>query len=74
MLGYNLGGGTFDVSILSIEAGFIDVIATEGDSRLGGNDFINNMVQYCTEDIKNRPGKEIKNDKSAMRRRFRSCE
>lgn len=51
VLVYDLGGGTFDVSVLSIENGFIDVIATGGDTRLGGNDFVNNMVQFCAEDF-----------------------
>ena len=44
---FDLGGGTFDVSLLAIEKGFFEVIATAGDTHLGGEDFDNRMVEYC---------------------------
>ena len=44
---FDLGGGTFDVSLLAIEKGFFEVIATNGDTHLGGEDFDNRMVEYC---------------------------
>ena len=47
MLIFDLGGGTFDVSLLAIEKGFFEVIATAGDTHLGGEDFDNRMVEYC---------------------------
>ena len=43
----DLGGGTFDVSLLAIEKGFFEVIATNGDTHLGGEDFDNRLVEYC---------------------------
>jgi len=44
---FDLGGGTFDVSILSIDDGMFEVRATNGDTHLGGEDFDNKMVEYC---------------------------
>ena len=44
---FDLGGGTFDVSLLAIEKGFFEVIATNGDTHLGGEDFDNRLVEYC---------------------------
>ena len=44
---FDLGGGTFDVSLLAIEKGFFEVLATNGDTHLGGEDFDNQLVEYC---------------------------
>lgn len=44
---FDLGGGTFDVSLLAIEKGYFEVIATSGDTHLGGEDFDNRLVEYC---------------------------
>merc|ERR1711964_593391 len=66
---YDLGGGTFDVSILSIEEGIFEVKATAGDTHLGGEDFDNRMVDYCMKEFekKNR-GANIKQNARAVRR------
>lgn len=44
---FDLGGGTFDVSLLAIEKGYFEVLATNGDTHLGGEDFDNNLVDFC---------------------------
>ena len=44
---FDLGGGTFDVSLLAIERGYFEVLATAGDNHLGGEDFDNRMVEFC---------------------------
>jgi len=49
---FDLGGGTFDVSVLTIDEGIFEVKATAGDTHLGGEDFDNRMVDYCIQDIK----------------------
>lgn len=48
---FDLGGGTFDVSLLAIEKGYFEVLATNGDTHLGGEDFDNNLVDYCVKVI-----------------------
>ena len=48
---YDLGGGTFDVSILEIGDGVFEVLATNGDTRLGGDDFDNRVIDYMADDI-----------------------
>ncbi|CAH0731126.1 unnamed protein product, partial [Brenthis ino] len=67
---YDLGGGTFDVSILNVGDGLYEVKATGGNSRLGGEDFDNRIVAYFAEDFFKRFGKEVKNTKSLRRLRF----
>ena len=49
---YDMGGGTFDVSLLSIEEGIFEVKATAGDTHLGGEDFDNRLVDFCVQDFK----------------------
>jgi L1 cell adhesion molecule like protein len=49
---YDLGGGTFDVSLLSMEDGIFEVKATSGHTHLGGEDFDNRLVQHCIEEFK----------------------
>jgi heat shock protein 5 len=63
---YDLGGGTFDVSLLSIEDGVFEVLATAGDTHLGGQDFDNRVVQHFIKLIKKKHGKDISNDKRAV--------
>ena len=65
---YDLGGGTFDVSIIEIGDGVIEVLATNGDTHLGGDDFDNAITQYMLEDFKKKEGIDLSNDKMAMQR------
>ena len=65
---YDLGGGTFDVSIIEIGEGVIEVLATAGDNRLGGDDFDNAITQYMLEEFKKAEGIDLSADKMAMQR------
>ena len=65
---YDLGGGTFDVSILEIGDGVIEVLATAGNNRLGGDDFDECIVKYMVAQFKNDTGIDLSNDKVAMQR------
>ena len=65
---YDLGGGTFDVSILEIGDGIVEVLATAGDTRLGGDDFDDRIMQYLVNEFKKAEGIDLKNDKMAMQR------
>ena len=65
---YDLGGGTFDVSVLDISSGVIQVLATAGNNRLGGDDFDECVVQYILEAFKRENGVDLKNDMAAMQR------
>ena len=65
---YDLGGGAFDVSIIEIEEGVIEVLAVNGDSHLGGDDFDNALTRYMLQDFKNKEGVDLSNDKMAMQR------
>ncbi len=65
---YDLGGGTFDVSIIEIGDGVIEVLATSGDNRLGGDDFDEKIVRYMIEDFKKAEGVDLSADKMAMQR------
>ena len=71
---FDLGGGTFDVSLLTIEDGVFEVKATAGDTHLGGEDFDNKIVEYCTADFLKKTGIDIRNDPRAMRRLRTQCE
>ena len=68
ILVFDLGGGTFDVSILEIGDGVFEVLSTNGDTRLGGDDFDNRIMDLLVEDFKNTNGIDLKNDKLAMQR------
>merc|ERR1712220_7883 len=57
---FDLGGGTFDVSLLTIEDGIFEVKATAGDTHLGGEDFDNRMVEYFTQEFKRKFKKDMK--------------
>ena len=65
---YDLGGGTFDVSILDIGDGVLEVLATAGNNRLGGDDFDERIVKWMIGEFKNSDGIDLSNDKMAMQR------
>ncbi|MDD6159025.1 MAG: molecular chaperone DnaK [Oscillospiraceae bacterium] len=65
---YDLGGGTFDVSVLEIGDGVIEVLATSGDTRLGGDDFDARVTRYLLEEFRKAEGVDLSNDKMAMQR------
>ncbi|MGB9614079.1 MAG: molecular chaperone DnaK [Fervidobacterium sp.] len=68
VLVYDLGGGTFDVSILEIGGGVIQVIATSGNNHLGGDDFDQRIIDYLAEEFKKQYGVDLRNDKQALQR------
>ena len=65
---YDLGGGTFDVSVIEIGDGVIEVLATNGDNKLGGDDFDKKVMDYMVADFKSKTGIDLSNDKMAMER------
>lgn len=71
---FDLGGGTFDVSILTIEDGIFEVKSTAGDTHLGGEDFDNRMVDHFINEFKRKHKKDIKGNKRAVRRLRTACE
>ena len=68
ILVFDLGGGTFDVSILEIGDGVFEVLATAGNNRLGGDDFDNKIVDYLVDSFKASDGVDLRNDRMAMQR------
>ncbi|CAC5365089.1 HSPA1s [Mytilus coruscus] len=71
---FDLGGGTFDVSILTIEDGIFEVKSTSGDTHLGGEDFDNRMVNHFIQEFKRKHKKDISENKRAVRRLRTACE
>merc|ERR1712158_139045 len=71
---FDLGGGTFDVSILTIEDGIFEVKATAGDTHLGGEDFDNRMVDHFVKEFERKHKKNISGNKRALRRLRTACE
>jgi len=65
---YDLGGGTFDVSIIEIGDGVIEVLSTNGDTRLGGDDFDNKIINWMLAEFKKKEGVDLSGDKMAMQR------
>ena len=65
---YDLGGGTFDVSIIEIGDGVIEVLATSGDNRLGGDDFDDRITRYMIDEFKKAEGVDLSTDKMALQR------
>ena len=65
---YDLGGGTFDVSIIEIGDGVIEVLSTNGDTHLGGDDFDNKIINWMLSEFKKAEGVDLSNDKMAMQR------
>lgn len=74
ILVYDLGGGTFDVSILTIDNGVFEVLATSGDTHLGGEDFDHRLMDYFIQLIKKKHRKDISNDNRALGKLRRECE
>ena len=68
ILVFDLGGGTFDVSLLTIDSGVFEVVSTNGDTHLGGEDFDHRILDYLLKKIKKQHGKDIKNNKSAIQK------
>merc|ERR1711988_1976392 len=71
---FDLGGGTFDVSILSIDGGIFEVRSTAGDTHLGGEDFDNRMVDHFVSEFKRKHKKDLSGNKRALRRLRTACE
>ena len=71
---YDLGGGTFDVSVIEINSGVIEVRATHGNTQLGGDDFDAALVKYIAEDFRQQHGTDLRADRRAMARLTRTAE
>lgn len=74
ILVFDLGGGTFDVSILSLDNGVFEVLSTSGDTHLGGEDFDHRMMDYFVKLIKRKYNKDISKDKKALGKLRKECE
>jgi len=74
ILVFDLGGGTFDVSVLTIDNGVFEVLATSGDTHLGGEDFDQRVLDYFIKSIKKKSNKDISNDKRAIQKLKRDVE
>lgn len=71
---FDLGGGTFDVSVLNIAEGVFEVLTTHGDTHLGGEDFDQRIMQYFIKLVKKKHGVDISKDKRALHKLRRECE
>jgi len=71
---FDLGGGTFDVSILEVGDGVFEVLSTAGDTRLGGDDFDQTLVNYLVDDFKKEEGINLRDDKQALQRLIEASE
>lgn len=71
---FDLGGGTFDVSLLTIDNGIFEVKATNGHTHLGGEDFDNRLVDHCMKEFKKKSGIDISDNARACRRLRTQCE
>jgi len=74
ILVYDLGGGTFDVSLLTIDNGVFEVVATSGDTHLGGEDFDQRVMQHFIKSFQKKTGKDINSDKRALQKLRREVE
>ena len=75
ILVFDLGGGTFDVTLLSIDNGVFEVLATSGNTHLGGEDFDQRLMEYCLQQFKRQNGgMDISGDKRAVQRLRKQCE
>ncbi|KAL3925183.1 MAG: hypothetical protein SGILL_000575 [Bacillariaceae sp.] len=74
ILVFDLGGGTFDVTLLSIDNGVFEVLATSGNTHLGGEDFDQRLMEYCMSQFKRKSGIDIADDKRAKQRLRKQCE
>ncbi|MBW2029101.1 MAG: molecular chaperone DnaK [Deltaproteobacteria bacterium] len=71
---FDLGGGTFDVSILDVGDGVCEVRSTSGDTHLGGDDFDKRLVDYVAGEFKKETGIDLRNDRQALQRLYEACE
>jgi len=71
---FDLGGGTFDVSLLTIDEGIFEVKATAGDTHLGGEDFDSKLVDFCAADFLKKKSVDIRKNPRALRRLRTQCE
>jgi heat shock protein 1/8 len=74
VLVFDLGGGTFDVTLLTIAGGVFEVKATAGDTHLGGEDFDQRLMAHCLQRFKGKHHKDFSEDKRAMARLRKQCE
>ena len=74
ILVFDLGGGTFDVSLLTIDNGVFEVLATSGDTHLGGEDFDNRVIQHLLKVFKRKHGSDVSGDKKAIQKLRREVE
>ncbi len=74
VLVYDLGGGTFDVSILEIGEGVYEVLATSGNTQLGGDDWTERIVDWCIEEFKEQEGIDLKKNREALQRVYEASE
>src|SRR2546428_4385517 len=74
ILVYDLGGGTFDVSVLDVGEGVFEVKSTSGDTQLGGDDFDQRIVNYVAEEFKKQQGIDLRNDRQALQRMREAAE
>lgn len=74
ILVFDLGGGTFDVSLLDVGDGVVEVRSTAGDTHLGGDDFDRRLVDYLADEFKNENGIDLRNDPQALQRLFEAAE
>ncbi len=74
ILVFDLGGGTFDVSILEVGDGVFEVLSTSGDTHLGGDDFDKKLVDYLAKDFENKEGIDLRKDKQALQRLTEAAE
>src|SRR5215207_7768240 len=74
VLVFDLGGGTFDVSVLTVGEGVVEVRATAGDTHLGGDDFDRRIVDWLADNFKNEQGIDLRNDPQALQRMFEAAE
>ena len=74
VLVFDLGGGTFDVSILTVGEGVVEVMATAGDTHLGGDDFDRRIVDYLADEFKKSSGIDLRSDPQALQRLFEAAE
>jgi endoplasmic reticulum chaperone BiP len=71
---YDLGGGTFDVTVLTVDNGVFEVLSTNGDTHLGGEDFDQRVMQYFMKMISKRDGVDVRSDKRAVQKLRREVE
>merc|ERR1712157_24530 len=74
ILVFDLGGGTFDVSLLTIDNGVFEVVSTSGDTHLGGEDFDQRVMEYFVKLYKKKKGKDIRKDNRALQKLRREVE